>query len=155
VDGKLDWLTAGLPVEGNTVERPRADDVARRDVPTCRLDETIGEVRKRVRAAGWNACVVVNDERVVLGLLREAELEKGRDELIEQVMRPGPSTFRPNVPIEEMAQYMVDHNLSTSPITSSDGRLIGLLRREDAISVTNEHHMHDETQEEGETEEPQ
>jgi Mg/Co/Ni transporter MgtE len=155
VDGKLDWLTAGLPVEGNTVERPRADDVARRDVPTCRLDETIGEVRKRVRAAGWNACVVVNDERVVLGLLREAELEKGRDELIEQVMRPGPSTFRPNVPIEEMAQYMVDHNLSTSPITSSDGRLIGLLQRQDAISVTNEHHMHDETQEEGETEEPQ
>jgi Mg/Co/Ni transporter MgtE len=155
VDGKLDWLTAGLPVEGNTVERPRAGDVARRDVPTCRLDETIGEVRKRVRAAGWNACVVVNDERVVLGLLREAELEKGADELIEQVMRPGPSTFRPNVPIEEMAQYMVDHNLPTSPITSSDGRLIGLLRREDAISVTHGHHTHDETQVEGEKEEPQ
>jgi Mg/Co/Ni transporter MgtE len=155
VDGKVDWLTAGLPVEGKTAERPNAADVARRDVPTCRLDETIGEVRNRVRAAGWNACVVVNDEQVVLGLLREAELEKGRDELIEQVMRPGPSTFRPNVPIEEMAQYMVDHNLPTSPITSSDGRLIGLLRREDAISVTHEHHTNGETQEEGEKEEPQ
>lgn len=122
--------------------------MARRDVPTCRLDEPIGEVRERVRAAGWNACVVVNDERVVLGLLREAELEKGRDEPVEQVMRPGPSTFRPHVPIEEMVHFMMDHDLPTSPVTSSDGRLIGLLRREDAIGVTHGYHPHDETDEE-------
>lgn len=148
VDGKLDWLAAGLPIEGASTERPRAGDVARRDVPTCRLDETIGEVRERVRAAGWNACVVVNDERVILGLLREAELEKGRDEPVEQVMRPGPSTFRPHVPIEEMAHFMMDHDLPTSPVSSSDGRLIGLLRGEDAIGVAHGHHPHDETDEE-------
>jgi Mg/Co/Ni transporter MgtE len=109
--------------------------VARRDVPTCRLEEPIGQVRERVRAAGWDACVVVNDERVVLGLLRAEELRRGQDEPVEQVMRPGPSTFRPHVPIEELAHHMIHHDLPSSPVTTSDGRLVGLLRREDAARV--------------------
>lgn len=133
--GELDWLAAGLPTEGRNASRPRAGEVARRDVPTCRLDESIGEVRARVRAAGWDACVVVNDERVVLGLLRAEELRRGQDESIERVMRPGPSTFRPHVPIEELAHHMIHHDLPASPVTTSDGRLVGLLRREDAARV--------------------
>jgi Mg/Co/Ni transporter MgtE len=100
------------------------------------------EVRERVRAAGWDACVVVNEERVVFGLLRERELTKGAGEIVERVMRPGPSTFRPNVPIEEMAEYMVEHDLISSPITSADGRLIGLLRRDDAVRVARERRGH-------------
>jgi predicted transcriptional regulator len=140
VDGKLDWLAAGLPTEGTNAERPRAGTVARGDVPTCRLDEPVGEVRERVRAARWDACVVVNDERVVLGLLREPELDRDDGEPIERVMRPGPSTFRPHVPIVEMARFMVAHDLPTSPITSSDGRLIGVLRREDAVQAADQLH---------------
>jgi CBS domain-containing protein len=135
VAGELDWLAAGLPTEGRNADVPRAGDVARPDVPTCRLDEPIGQVRKRVRAAGWDACVVVNDGRVVLGLLRAEELRRGQDEPIEQVMRPGPSTFRPHVPIEELAHLMIHHDLPSSPVTTSDGRLVGLLRREDAARV--------------------
>jgi len=146
VDGKLDWLAAGLPTEGTNAERPRAADVARADVPTCRLDERVERVRERVRAAGWDACVVVNDERVVLGLLRQEELERPEGR-IEQVMRPGPSTFRPHVPIEELADFMVAHDLPTSPITSSDGRLIGVLRREDAIHAAHQQHASEREQE--------
>jgi Mg/Co/Ni transporter MgtE len=139
VDGKLDWLAAGLPTEGTNARRPRAGSVARADGPTCRLEEPIERVRERVRAAGWDACVVVNDERVVLGLLREEELERPEG-MIEQVMRPGPSTFRPHVPIQEMAHFMVAHDLPTSPITTSDGRLIGILRREDAVHAAHQQH---------------
>jgi Mg/Co/Ni transporter MgtE len=135
VAGELDWLAAGLPTEGRNAELPRAGDVARPDAPTCRLEEPIGQVRERVRAAGWDACVVVSDQRVVLGLLRSGELQRGQDEPVEQVMRPGPSTFRPHVPIEELAHFMVHHDLPTSPVTTSDGRLVGLLRREDAARV--------------------
>ena len=43
--GKLDWLAAGLPTEGTNAERPRAADVARRDVPTCHLEEGLGDVQ--------------------------------------------------------------------------------------------------------------
>ena len=144
VHGKADWLAAGLPTDGTNAQRPNARDVARTDVPTCRLDEQLGAVRARVREAGWDACVVVNEERVVFGLLRERELNASHDddEPIEHVMRPGPSTFRPNVAIEEMAAFMTEHDLVSSPITSSDGRLIGLLRRDDAVRVALEAHGH-------------
>src|SRR5215210_5046088 len=90
--GKLDWLAAGLPTEGTYAEQPRAGDVARHDVPTCRLQEGMTEVRQRVAAAGWDACVVVNDDGIVFGLLREKELGRGDDGPVAAAMRPGPST---------------------------------------------------------------
>jgi predicted transcriptional regulator len=114
---------------------PRAGDVARKDVPTCSLEERLGAVRDRVRMAGWDTCVVVNEERVVLGLLRSPQLDRADDARIEEAMRPGPSTFRPFVAIEEMATFMIEHDLEISPITTSDGRLVGLLRREDAAKA--------------------
>ena len=130
--GKLDWMAAGLATEGTNAQRPRAADVARADVPTCGLDERLADVRERARTNGWSASVVVNDERVVLGLLRSRELERAGDVRIQQVMRPGPSTFRPFVSVQEMATFMTEHDLESSPITTSDGRLQGLLLREDA-----------------------
>jgi Mg/Co/Ni transporter MgtE len=122
--------------------------VARRDVPTCALTERVGEVRERVQAARWEACVVVNEERVVLGLLRAKELDAQAGETVEHAMRPGPSTFRPHVPINEMAQSMREHDLTSSPVTTSDGRLVGLLVREDAELSALEfhrtlHHQHE------------
>jgi CBS domain-containing protein len=139
-DGKLDWLAAGLPSEGTNAQRPRAGDVARTDVPTCRLDERLGDVRDRARKAGWDACVVLNEERVVFGLLRSKELQANPDLRIEEAMRPGPSTFRPFVSIEEMAAFMMEHDLDSSPITTSDGRLVGLLQRQDAAKAALELH---------------
>jgi len=134
VAGKLDWMAAGLPTEGTNAMRPRAGEVARKDVPTCGLKEMLGSVRERVRRQGWDAVVVVNEERVVLGLLRSKELESDSDLLVEQAMRPGPSTFRTFVHIEEMAHFMVEHELESTPITTSDGRLVGLLLQMDAVS---------------------
>ncbi len=132
-------MAAGLPIEGTHAGVPRAGDIARRDVPTCALDEAIEEVRRRASAAGWDACVVVNEERVVMGLLRADELAKGDGEPVEAVMRPAPTTFRPHVPIVELAHQMVRHHLPTSPITTSDGRLVGLLRAEDAAKAAHDH----------------
>ena len=133
VAGKLDWMAAGLPTEGTNAQHPRAGDVARKDVPTAQLDERLGDVRERVRAKGWEAVVVITSERVVLGLLRSKELEKDPDLRMEQAMRPGPSTFRPYVSIKEMAENMTKHMLESSPITTSDGRLVGLLLQKDAV----------------------
>ena len=138
--GKLDWLAAGLPTEGTNAERPRAGDVARRDAPTCHLDERLGDVATRAAAAGWDACVVVNKESVVLGLLRSKELHGDPDQQVEGAMRPGPSTYRPYVAIETMAALMTEHDLPNAPITTSDGRFVGLLLREDAQRVVHELH---------------
>jgi predicted transcriptional regulator len=133
--GIQDWMGAGLPTEGSNAERPRLGDVVRRDAPTCDLGERVGDVRDRVAAAGWNACVVTNDDRVVLGLLRAKELESDRELPVARVMRPGPSTYRPSVSVEKMAWTMNERSLENSPVTTSDGRLVGLVRREDVGAV--------------------
>jgi Mg/Co/Ni transporter MgtE len=130
--GKQDWAAAGLPIEGKGAARERAGDVARRDVPTCGLHERVGEVSGRVYAEGWDVCVVVNEARVVLGLLRERQLGSEGDEPVERVMRPGPATFRPSVDIREMAHFMAEHDLASAPVTTPEGRLVGMLMREDA-----------------------
>lgn len=138
VAGKLDWMAAGLPTEGTNAKHPRAGEVSRKDVPTAWLDERLGDVRERAKSAGWDAAVIINRERVVFGLLRSKELDKDPDLRMEQAMRPGPSTYRPYVSIKEMAETMTQHKLESSPITTSDGRLVGLLLQEDAIGRAGE-----------------
>jgi CBS domain-containing protein len=131
VGGKLDWLASELPREGRDATRPRAGDLARHAVPACLPSETIEHVGQRVREAGWDRCVVVNEQRVVLGLLGPAAWDAGPTATAEQVMELGPSTFRPNVPLDEMAAYMRDHKMPSALISTSDGVLLGLLCRED------------------------
>ena len=136
VAGKLDWMAAGLPTEGTNATRPRAGDLARKDTPTSNLEERLSAVRDRVQGLGWDSVVVVNDERVVFGMLRAKELALDGDQPIAQAMRPGPSTFRPYVSAEEMAHFMVEHKLENTPITTSDGRLVGLLLQSDVVRAT-------------------
>lgn len=133
--GKSDWGAAGLPLEGEITRVPRVADIARRDVPTCGLDERVGAIRERVRAAGWDTCFVVTEGGVVLGRLNTKELDLDPRVPAERVMRNGPSTFRPNVSVPEMLDYMRKHKLHTAPITTGEGRLVGLVRREDAEAI--------------------
>jgi len=128
-------MGAGLPTDGTNAQHPRLVDVVRRDVPTCSLGERLGDVRDRVIAAGWDACVVVSQDRVVLGLLRAKELEADPELLVERVMRPGPSTYRPFVSVAEMRRTMLERNLENSPVTTSDGKLVGLVCRQD-VGIT-------------------
>src|SRR5438094_9448232 len=94
--GKLDWMAAGLPTEGENAKRPRAGTVARKNVPVCALTDRVGEVRDRARVLGWDAAVAVNDDHVVLGLLRTAERDKDADQPIDEAMRSRTSTFEPS-----------------------------------------------------------
>jgi len=126
--GKLDWIAAGLPSEGDNAGHPRAGTVALTDVPVCAIDDRVGDVSKRLGVA-----VVVDRDGVVLGLLREKELAGDPAARVEDVMLLGPSTFRPYVPIKEIARYMTEHELESSPITTSDGKLVGVLFRADAM----------------------
>jgi Mg/Co/Ni transporter MgtE len=97
------------------------------------LSERVGAVAERARHAHWDAAVVIDEERVVLGLLRAKELGVDPGLTVESAMRPAPSTFRPYVPIKEMADYMTKNDLASAPVTTSDGKLMGLLLRDDAV----------------------
>lgn len=102
--------------------------MARTDMPVCSPEDLVGEIAQGARAA-----VVVDAGRVVVGLLRARELQGPPERRVESVMVVGPSTFRPFVPIKEMADYLSGHDLESAPITTSDGKLVGVLFRDDAV----------------------
>ena len=130
--GKADWFAMGRPMEGMLASLPTIGALAERDVPICSLSETAAEVAERTKSAGWDTCIVVNEQRVVLGRLFRKELAAGGDRPVEEIMRSGPSTFRPNVTTHEMMHFMDEHDLRTALVTDSEGKLIGLFKRESA-----------------------
>lgn len=134
--GKSDWFAFGLPMEGEGARVPRAGQFARRDVPTCHPEERLGTVRERVAAAGWDACVVVDHDRVVFGLLDYSRLTGDPDRMAEEVMELGPSTFRPSEELERLLDYMRRHRRSGVLVTTPDGRLVGLVRRDQRLNRT-------------------
>jgi CBS domain-containing protein len=110
----------------------RAKDGVRRDIPTCRLTERLGDVRARVLAAGAEACVVLNDAGVVLGGLRGDAFDADPEMTVEEAMDPGPTTIRPHVPVTEIAEYLHNRDLDSILVTTPDGQLVGMLHRQDA-----------------------
>ena len=126
-------MAHALPMEGAGADEPTAGSVALRDAPTCTLDEKIGDVRTRIGNAG--VCVVLNDAGVVAGALRFEELAASDDTRAEDAMRSAPSTYRPHVPIAEIAEKMQTHDLESAPITRPDGTLVGVLFRGDAVGA--------------------
>ncbi|HEX5506700.1 MAG TPA: CBS domain-containing protein [Thermomicrobiales bacterium] len=132
VAGKRDWAAAGLPREGERAREPAAGDAARPEVPTCRLADRVGAIRERVRAAGWDRCVVVADRGVVLGLLRGEALAADPGRSAEDAMEPGPQTFRPDVRLTELVEFLRQHERDSALITTSDGVLLGSLTLRDA-----------------------
>jgi CBS domain-containing protein len=130
VAGKADWGAFGLPLEGTA--GPRAGDYDRDDVPTCRLEERLQDVRRRVSAAGWDTCIVVNAVGVVLGRLGRKALASQADVAVEASMTPGPSTVRPSITLAAFVERMRIRKLTSALVTRSDGTLVGLLSRADA-----------------------
>jgi Mg/Co/Ni transporter MgtE len=129
--GKKSWGSYGLPREGTNVPDRTAGDVAHRDVPTCMLDERLAVVRERVRAAGWDTCVVVNEQRVVLGCLGRKALAGDDEGSIAASMSPGPSTVRPSIGADALRERIRARYLTGYLVTTPDGRLVGLVRRDD------------------------
>jgi len=132
--GKADWGSFNLPLNGRAGTETRAGAHVRSDVPTCRLDEPLRHVCQRVEKAGWDTCFVVDEAGIVIGRLGRSPLRE-EEQSVEAAMMPGPSTVRPSARLEAMIERMHEQNLSNLPVTTSDGRLVGLLMREDAERV--------------------
>jgi CBS domain-containing protein len=134
--GKMDWFAAGLPRAGKIGEFPRAGDALRRDVPTCRPDESVGQAAERAHAGGWDLCVVVNEHRVVLGVPRKRALEGDPERAAGDAMDPGPTTFRPSELLAQMALHLTGAGVKQVLVTTNDGELLGVLERDEAMKRT-------------------
>ena len=122
-------------MEGELASVPTVGDIARGDVPTCAPGEKVGKLHGRIRGTGWDRCVVVNEERIVLGLLRGKDLASDPEATAEEAMRPGPTTVRPDTPAGKMAERMRKRGTASVVVTTPDGELVGLMYRDDAEQV--------------------
>jgi Mg/Co/Ni transporter MgtE len=126
--GKLDWLAAGLPAEGDERE-PMVGELVRGEVPTCRPDERVADLAGRI--GEWPWCAVVDEENVLLGRVRRSQLEEEGERLAFEIAEPGPSTYRPSAPAGELREVMEKGDYDQLYISDGEGRLLGIVTLED------------------------
>lgn len=117
--------------EGDAADVLWAGDLVS-DVSTCALDDPVGNVRKRVLASGHDFCVVVNEERIILGLLRGDTLAKDENTRACDVMELGPKTTPPSEPVEELLEARSSQGVKSFLVATSHGVLLGALSRDEA-----------------------
>jgi CBS domain-containing protein len=128
-------VASGRPTEGRKTREEDAASRSHRDVPTCFLAEGMDAVRARVAATSWTVMVVLNDQRVVMGLIDFSGPDGAGHGPVEAYMQPAPPTVRPHLTLGAAKDYLhkgENHLL----VTTSDGVLIGVLTRAEVESVT-------------------
>lgn len=131
VTGKADWLAHNLPVEGDKAGTPTAGHLARDEVVTCGLHDRVGAVRDRLDDSPFPFALVISEAGVLLGRLRGSALNCDPGLPAEEVMEPGPSTVRPDRSAGKLAGRLADSNLRWAIVTTPEGRLLGVVSRED------------------------
>ena len=135
-DGKMDWAANGLPTEGEEAQVPRLQDIAERDVPTCRLTDRLKDVPGPV-------CVVTDEQGVILGQVTDKTRQADGASRVEDVMELGPASYRPNVSLEELWSRLEKHpRVQHVLVSTSEGVLMGLVWRKDLEEVIKGEHEH-------------
>jgi len=119
VDGKVDWMAYGLPVEGD--DGPFLGDQLD-EVPTCDVALDVAAARRALDGSGGDEVVLVDATGLAVGAVDREALE-GRDDDVAllEVLQPVPSSVRPSVTVASVAEAGGGERL----VTTSDGRLLG------------------------------
>lgn len=131
--GRTDWETAGLPMEGTDVRGPIVADASTHDPPTATVDETVGTARQRLE--GDTQVVVINDESVVVGVLRKESWDAADDTQVGDAMRLGPGTVRPGTQLGPLVGRMERKDVESVLVTDAEGRLIGVMTLESGRAI--------------------
>ena len=127
--GKVDWLAHRGPIEGTKAQDPTVGDFARDDVVTCALDEEVGVVGRRIADSPYPFGLVLSSGGVLLGRLRRSMLDCDPRLRADEVMEPGPKTFRPHKPAAAIAAELGTRGFRWAIVTTPEGELIGVAVR--------------------------
>ena len=131
VAGKTDWFACGHPREGSAAAIPWVGDMLLEGVVTCRIGSRLEEVSELASGSALDFCVVVNEERVVAGVLRGSDLSKDPGSRVEDVMELGPRTIRPSQPVEKLLAKRSSQGVKSWIVTTAHGELLGVVARGD------------------------
>jgi CBS domain-containing protein len=131
VDGKLEWISHGLPLEGTGPHFAVAGEIADGDaVLACRIGDRLGDVARALDAVPYDYCVVLNDHDIVLGRIRKRNLHGPDDAAVKHVMEPGPTTVRASEPAKGLLERMRKKNVQAVIVTTNKGRLMGTVTQD-------------------------
>lgn len=125
----------GLPTEGQLAALPTAQDAVQREVTTCHLAERVRDVYQRVTAVAGDVALVVNHNNIVLGRLRQKVFTQHPEAIVADVMEEGPTTIRPNTKLADIIPRMQARNVRSIVVTKANGRLSGILYRQDGEAL--------------------
>ena len=92
---------------------------------------------QRVTAVGGDVALVVNDDGIVLGRLRQKVFTQHPEAIVEDVMEEGSATIRPNTKLADIIPRMQNKSVSSIVVTTANGRLSGILNRQDGEALLN------------------
>ena len=134
VDGKVDWMAYGLPVEGDDGPFLGGQVTA---VPTCDVNGTVGDARQVLADSGADTIVLLGPDDLAVGEVDDDALAGQADGVaLLDVLRPVPGTVRPSVTVASVARS----GGGTQLVTTSDGRLLGAAT---VAAADDEHDGHD------------
>ena len=73
-----------------------------------------------------------------MGRLGARAFSREDDVPVEEAMAAGPSTVRPSLELDRAVERMRREDLTTLPVTTSDGKLVGVLELETALRALRE-----------------
>ena len=124
-------MAHGLPAirENREPETIWVMDHMQRELPTCGLDEPVGQAGARAEQRGYSVCPVVNENGIVLGVIGKRDWDTDPTASVEQLMDSAPTTLRPSDPLEKAQQLLQKAIDGAVLITDSDGKLLGGISR--------------------------
>jgi hypothetical protein len=134
VDGKVDWMAYGLPVEGD--DGPFLGSRLA-EVTTCDVTARVADARRALDASGGDTVVLVHAGGMAVGEVDRGSIEgmAGDVDLLD-ILDPVPTTVRPSVTVASLAGAGGGERL----VTTSDGRLLGVA----SVAADDDHdHDHD------------
>jgi len=114
-----------------------------RTVWTAEPDESLRAAAQRMAEANVGTIVVLDDERVPVGILTDRDVmlrcvvdgEDADQTKVSEVMTSPISMVREDTPIEEALNVMATCNVRRLPIVDEKNRLVGILAVDDVVEL--------------------
>ncbi len=112
-----------------------------RPVVTCREDETVESVAKRIIQHNVNHIVVVDEEQRLRGIVTSWDITRavanGKKGLTEIITRRV-VTASPQEPVEAASRRLEQHNISALPVVNGLGKVLGIITAEELSKLVRE-----------------
>ena len=124
-----------------TIEAVKVSDLMTEAAVTDAPDDTLAEAAAKMRAQQTGSLLVMEGESLA-GIVTERDLLKvvgdGQDPkavALRDVMTKDPVTVDPSSSIQEAAKIMFDKWFRHLPVTTSDGKVVGIISLRDLLSL--------------------